>query len=59
MRDEKLVRAAKKVSDAYSKWMLAHAEYNSLVSSENGYGGFTINWNVVDGKKVSKRREPA
>ncbi len=54
MDKDKLLKAADKLANAYRAWIIANAEYNSLLSPAT-VGTYTINFNAVKGGKWKKR----
>ena len=42
--DKRLEKAAKKMADAYRAWILANAEYNSLLGVDYPNNAYTIKW---------------
>ena len=50
MNKDKLLKAADKLAKAYRDWIMANAEYNSLLS-EGTVGTYIINFAVVTERK--------
>lgn len=49
--DKKLEKAAEKLAKAYRSWIIANAEYNSLLSFKTIDDTFTVNWTKGSEKK--------